>query len=53
MSTLEISIAASFIAVAFAVVIAGENIPGLRYGYSWLERWRIHKHHAGQRRSRR
>lgn len=40
MSTIEISIAASFIAVAYAVVIAGESIPGLRYGYSWLERWR-------------
>lgn len=40
MSTLEIAIAASFIAVAYAVVLAGESIPGLRYGYSWLERWR-------------
>ena len=40
MSTLEIAIAASFIAVAYAVVIAGESIPGLRHWYSWLERWR-------------
>lgn len=40
MSTLEISISAAVVAVVYAVVIAGENVPVLCHWYAWLELWR-------------